>query len=103
MRIFDNLLDSYKSRNWTEFEELCESTLTMDVESFCKLQDLLDGYPDLDDAYSLAFKNHPEWGDPETFYDESIVNQELSAFDEEGQADNSFYFVPKDLEEDLPF
>lgn len=63
MRIFDNLVDSYRSKNYTEFEELCKSSLTMDIESFCHLQDLLDAVPDVDEAYNLAFKNHPEWGE----------------------------------------
>lgn len=42
MRIFNNLVDSYRNKNYTEFEELCKSSLTMDIESFCELQDLLD-------------------------------------------------------------
>ena len=63
MRIFDNLVDSYRSKNYTEFEELCKSTLTMDIESFCKLQDLLDNVPDVDWAYDLIMQTHPEWGE----------------------------------------
>lgn len=63
MRIFDNLVDSYRSKNYTEFEELCKSSLTMDIESFCKLQDLLDSVPDVDYAYDLVFQNHPEWAE----------------------------------------
>lgn len=63
MRIFDNLVDSYRNKNYTEFEELCKSSLQMDIESFCDLQDLLDSVPDVDHAYNLAFQNHPEWGE----------------------------------------
>lgn len=63
MRIFDNLVDSYRNKNYTEFEELCKSSLQMDLESFCALQDLLGSVPDVSEAYDLAFKNHPEWGD----------------------------------------
>jgi hypothetical protein len=63
MRIFDNLLDSYNNKNWAEFEELCKSTLSMSIPDFWKLQDFLDMYPDMDEAYNQAFRNHPEWGD----------------------------------------
>lgn len=63
MRIFDNLVDSYRNKNYTEFEELCKSSLQMDFESFCNLQDLLANVPDVDHAYNLAFQNHPEWGE----------------------------------------
>lgn len=63
MRIFDDLVDSYRNRNHTEFEELCKSSLMMDLESFCTLQDLLDSVPDVDLAYDQMIQNHPEWGD----------------------------------------
>ena len=63
MRIFDNLVDSYRSKNYTEFEELCKSSLTMDIDSFIHLQGLLESVPDVYEAYNLAFKNHPEWGE----------------------------------------
>lgn len=63
MRIFDNLVDSYRSKNYTEFEELCKSSLIMDIDSFLHLQDLLDTVPDVDEAYNLALENHPEWGE----------------------------------------
>lgn len=61
MRIFDNLVDSYRSKNYTEFEELCKSSLTMDINSFLHLLDLLETVPDVDFAYDLAMQNHPEW------------------------------------------
>ena len=61
MRIFDNLVDSYKNKNYTEFEELCKSSLIMDIDSFAHLQDLLENVPDVNEAYDLAFENHPEW------------------------------------------
>lgn len=63
MRIFNNLVDSYRNKNYTEFEELCKSSLTMDIESFCHLQDLLESTPDVDWAYDLAIQEHPEWGE----------------------------------------
>lgn len=63
MRIFNNLVDSYRNKNYTEFEELCKSSLIMDIESFCELQDLLDSVPDVDYAYDLVFQNHPEWAE----------------------------------------
>ena len=63
MRIFNNLVDSYRNKNYTEHEELCTSYLTMDIESFCELQDLLDSVPDVDYAYDSALQNHPEWAE----------------------------------------
>ena len=63
MRIFDNLVDSYRNKNYTEFEELCKSSLTMDIDSFIHLQDLLENVPDVSCAYDLVMQNHPEWGE----------------------------------------
>lgn len=63
MRIFNNLVDSYRNKNYTEFEELCKSSLIMDIDSFLHLQDLLESEPDVDQAYDLAMQNHPEWGE----------------------------------------
>lgn len=63
MSIFNNLVDSYRNKNYTEFEELCKSSLSMDIKSFCELQDLLDSVPDVDWAYDLTMQNHPEWGE----------------------------------------
>lgn len=63
MRIFNNLVDSYRSKNYTEFEELCKSSLTMDIDSFLHLLDLLKSVPDVDWAYDLTMQNHPEWGE----------------------------------------
>lgn len=63
MRIFDNLVDSYRSKNYTEFEELCKLSLTMDIDSFIHLQDLLENVPDVSWAYDLVMQTHPEWGE----------------------------------------
>lgn len=63
MRIFDNLVDSYRSKNYTEFEELCKSSLIMDIDSFIHLQDLLENVPDVNWAYDSVMQNHPEWGE----------------------------------------
>lgn len=61
MRIFDNLVDSYRSKNYTEFEELCKSSLTLDPDSFVNLMDLLENALDVKEAYRLTLGNYPKW------------------------------------------
>lgn len=61
MRIFDNLVDSYRSKNYTEFEELCKSSLTLDPDSFVNLMDLLENALDVKEAYRLILGNYPKW------------------------------------------
>lgn len=61
MRIFNNLVDSYRNKNYTEFEELCKSSLIMDIDVYIHLIDLLESVPDVSHAYDMAMVNHPEW------------------------------------------
>lgn len=63
MCLLDNLVDSYMNKNYTEFEELCKLSLTLDIESFIYLQGHLENFPDVEYAYELAMQNHPEWGE----------------------------------------
>ena len=62
MHIFNKLVDSYRSKNYKEFRELCESSLTMDVEKFAKLQDLLETAPDVNEAYMIALEYNHKYG-----------------------------------------
>jgi hypothetical protein len=56
MRIFKNLLDSFNNNNLSEFAELCESSLHLDIDSFNKLQEELSTQPDLYEVYNDFFR-----------------------------------------------
>ena len=60
MRIFDQLVRSYRSKNYKEFTELCQASLTLDEDSYMRLTDLLDSDPAVDYAYAAFLE---EYGD----------------------------------------
>lgn len=62
MRIFDQLVRSYRSKNYKEFRELCEASFTLDDNSFVHLTELLDSTPDVDYAYATFLEEYVEWG-----------------------------------------
>ena len=62
MLIFDQLVRSYRSKNYKEFRKLCEESFTLDENSFMHLNDLLDSTPDVDYAYALFLEEYVECG-----------------------------------------
>lgn len=71
MRIFDQLVRSYRSKNYKEFRKLCVESFTLDVNSFMHLNDLLYSTPDVDFAYAIVLEEcvkqgldkQCEWGE----------------------------------------
>ena len=63
MSIFEKLVDSYNNKNYTEFEELCKSTLTMESKKFFELLDSLESNPEVEEVLLLMMEAHPEWAE----------------------------------------
>lgn len=62
MRIFDQLVRSYRSKKYKEFRKLCVESFTLDENSFMRLNDLLDSTPDVDYAYAIFLEEYVEQG-----------------------------------------
>ena len=62
MRIFDQLVRSYRSKNYREFRKLCVESFTLDMNSFMRLNDLLYSTPDVDYAYAIVLDEYVKWG-----------------------------------------
>ena len=63
MSIFEKLVDSYNNKNYTEFEELCKSSLNMESKKFFELLDSLETNQEVDEAFLLMMEAHPEWAE----------------------------------------
>lgn len=59
--MFEKLVDSYNNKKYTEFEELCKSSLNMESKEFFELLDSLETNKEVDEAFITMMEAHPEW------------------------------------------